>query len=285
MSSPAAFNAVFRELVTVVKNETGDKDVKNAIKAQYRVWNAGSPDIAKAFHERFSDAYPAVLAASSGAAFEAIPGDVELLAGKTVADVVASIKDADFLPRVKACVTALMAISMAAHVSDDAAACDDVMKRAQKELGGVPAGLAEVVMDEELVAYVKDAAKALADTGGACGLPISESSTGFPEALPDGAIMAIARDISAGIDPEMLSRPDGMQSLVQTVSAGIGERIGKGEIDPNALMAEATEMLKHVDIADAMKMLGGGAGGLGGLDLSGIDLSALAGMMGQAKKK
>jgi hypothetical protein len=279
MSSPAAFNAVFRELVTVVKNETGDKDVKNAIKAQYRVWNAASPDIAKAFHERFADAYPGILAGG----FEAVPGDVELLAGKTVADVISSIKDPDFLPRVKACVTALMAISMAAHVSDDAAACDDVMKRTQKELGGVPAGLADVVMDEELVAYVKDAAKALAETGGSCGLPIAESPSGFPEALPDGAIMAIARDISSGIDPEMLSRPDGMQSLVQTVSAGIGERIGKGEIDPNALMAEATEMLKHVDIADAMKMLGGMGGG--GLDMSGIDLSALAGMMGKAPNK
>lgn len=280
MSSPAAFNAVFRELVTVVKNETGDKDVKNAIKAQYRVWNAGSPDIAQAFHERFCAAYPAVLAAVND--FSAIPGDTELLAGKTLADVVASIKDAEFLPRVKACVTALLAISMAAHVSDDAAACDDVMKRTQKELGGVPAGLSEVVLDEDLVAYVKAAAKALAETGGACGLPLSDSPAGFPEAMPDGAIMAIARDISAGIDPEMLSRPDGMQSLVQTVSAGIGERIGKGEIDPAALMAEATEMLKHVDLSDTLKMLGGAGGGL---DLSGIDISALAGMMGKAQKK
>jgi hypothetical protein len=103
--------------------------------------------------------------------------------------------------------------------------------------------------------------------------------------MRDGAIMAIARDISAGIDPGMLSRPDGMQSLVQTVSAGIGERIGRGEIDPSALMAEATEMLKHVDLSDTLKMMGG-LGGAGGMpDLSGIDLGALAAMMGKAQKE
>lgn len=265
----APFNAVFRELVTTVKNETGEKEIRNAVKAAYRVWNAASPDLAAAFHERFNAAYPAVL--ESGV--DGVPGDTELLAGVSVTRVLASIKDVDFVPRVKACVAALFALVMAAHASDEPAACADVVKRTQRALGGDPAAaLAEVVLDDDLVAFVQAAAAALEATGGACGLPVTEHL-----GMPDGAIMSIARDISAGIDPAMLARPDGMQSLVQTVSAGIGARIGSGEIDPAALMAEATAMLKHVDISHALKMLGGM--GVGGLDLGSLDLSGIAASM------
>jgi hypothetical protein len=241
-----AFNAVFRELVTVVKNETTQKDVKNAVKTAYRVWNSASSTIADTFHETFGAAYDAVM--ESGAS--AIP-DSKLVADMSYQKVVESM-DPEFVPRVEALVLGLFALSIAErvlHSGDDKPAFADAYARVQKELAGGDTSLEEVILDEDIVKFVKDAGAKMRDTGGACGLPVM--------VMPDNAILAIAKDISDGIDPDMLSRPDGMQALVQSVSAGIGQRIGNGEIDPAALMKDASAMLANVDMGEIMKMMGG----------------------------
>lgn len=274
-----AFNAVFRELVTTVKNETGSKDIKNAVKTAYRVWNSASPDLYEAFHSTFGAEYAAVLEKG----FDAVPADAVLLAGTTVSAVLESIKDPEFVGRFKACVNALIALCAAAHVSDNASTSASVVDLVQKKLGGVDTDLESIIMDEDLVKFVRQTAAELAHGEPIKGLPVASAPPGIPGLPPgvdeSGAIMSIARDISGGIDPEILNSPDGMQSLVQTVSAGIGQRINSGEIDPQALMKEATAMLAGVDISEMLKMFGGpGAmAGMGGLDLAG-----LAASMGQA---
>jgi hypothetical protein len=243
-----AFNAVFRELVTVVKNETTQKDVKNAVKSAYRVWNSAASTIADAFHETFGASYDAVM--ESGVS--SVPSDSPLVAGMPLQKVVESM-DPEFVPRVEALVLGLFALSIAERVlysSDDKPAFADAYARVQKELAGVDGtSLEEVILDEDIVKFVKDAGAKMRETGGACGLPVM--------VMPDNAILAIAKDISDGIDPDMLSRPDGMQALVQSVSAGIGQRIGNGEIDPAALMKDASAMLANVDMSEIMKMMGG----------------------------
>lgn len=252
-----AFNAVFRELVTVVKNETTQKEVKNAVKLAYRVWNSASSTIADDFHETFGGSYDAVM--ESG--LTSIP-DSKLVADMSFQKVVESMNP-EFVPRVEALVLGLFALSIAERVlysNDDKAAFADAYARVQKELAGVEnVDLDAVILDEDIVKFVKDAGAKMRETGGACGLPVL--------VMPDNAILAIAKDISDGIDPDMLSRPDGMQALVQSVSAGIGQRIGNGEIDPAALMKDASAMLANVDMGEIMKMMGG----------MGIDPAMLAG--------
>ncbi len=275
MSSPAPFNALFKELLTVVKNGTASKRVRNAIKADHRVWNAASPKLAEAFHARFEAAYPAVL--ESG--FQGVPGDQELLARTSVADVLASVKESNVTRRIEALVLALFAVSQAAHLSDEPAACADVVNRTQRELGGVESELPDVVLDDELVAFIRAAAAGLAATGGACGLPLSSlpgptSPAGFSP-NPDSALMTIVRDISSGIDPAVLGRPDAMQQLVQSVSSSIGERIRTGDLDASALMAETSAIMQHVDMSQALQMMGG-------LNLADLpDLSGIAANMQQ----
>lgn len=242
-----AFNAVFRELVTVVKNETTQKEVKNAVKTAYRVWNSASSAIADDFHDSFQESYDAVM--ESGAS--AIP-DSKLVADMSYQKVVESMNP-EFVPRIEALVLGLFALSIAERVlysGDDKSAFADAYARVQKELAGVDGtDLDAVILDEDIVKFVKDAGAKMRETGGACGLPVM--------VMPDNAILAIAKDISDGIDPDMLSRPDGMQALVQSVSAGIGQRIGNGEIDPAALMKDASAMLANVDMGEIMKMMGG----------------------------
>lgn len=273
-----AFNVVFRDLVTTVKNETGSKDIKNAVKTAYRVWDAASSDLFDAFHATFGEHYQAVLEKG----FEGVPGDAMLLARTDVASVVGSIKDPEFVDRVKTCVDALIALGAASHVSDDAVSSASVVDLVQKQLGGVESDLESIIMDEDLVKFVRQTAAGLAKGEPIKGLPVTGGSSrtpGFPPGIDEsGAIMSIARDISSGIDPNVLDSPDGMQSLVQTVSAGIGQRISSGEIDPAALMKEATAMLAHVDISECLKMFGG-PGGMAGL--GGLDLASLAASMGQ----
>jgi hypothetical protein len=245
--SPLAFNAVFRELVTLVKNETRDKALKNAVKSKHRVWNAASPALALDFHERLAPTYPAVL--ESG-----LPAGAVLIADLAHGDVLSSL-DPEFSPRANALAEALFALSMAAHVSDeDHEACVAAHSAVQRALADATFALEDVVIDEDLAAFVRGAGARLAETGGACGLPCAP--TGF-EGMEDNAIMSIARDISSGIDPDMLSKPDGMAALVQTVSTGIGQRISSGELDPASLMKDASAMLASVDIAQVMKMMGG----------------------------
>lgn len=251
-----AFNAVFRELVTVVKNETTQKDVKNAVKTAYRVWNSASSTIADDFHATFQESYDAVMESGLASA-----PDAPVVAGMPLKKVVESM-DPEFVPRVEALVLGLFALSVAQHVlfGEDAPAFTDAYARVQKELAGVEtSALEEVILDEDIVKFVKDTGVKMRETGGACGLPVM--------VMQDNAILAIAKDISDGIDPDMLSRPDGMQALVQSVSAGIGQRIGNGEIDPAALMKDASAMLANVDMGEIMKMMGG----------MGIDPAMLAG--------
>lgn len=274
-----AFNVVFRDLVTTVKNETGSKDIKNAVKAAYRVWNAAASELFDEFHATFGEHYPAVLEKG----FSAVPGDAVLLAGTTIASVVESIKDPEFVERAKTCVCALVALCAAAHVSDDVASSASVVDLVQKHLGGVESDLESIIMDEDLVKFVRQTASALATGEPIKGLPVTGGAPGIhglpPGVDESGAIMSIARDISDGIDPEILNSPEGMQSLVQTVSAGIGQRISSGDIDPAALMKEATAMLAGVDISEMLKMFGG-PGAMSGL--GGIDLAGIAASMGQA---
>lgn len=252
-----AFNAIFRELVTVVKNETTQKDVKNAVKTAYRVWNSASSTISDTFHETFYEAYDFIM--ESGIASVT---DSPVVADMPLKKVIESMNP-EFVPRVEALVLGLFALSITERVlysSDDKPAFADAYARVQKELAGIEgANLDEVILDEDIVKFVKDAGAKMRETGGACGLPVM--------VMPDNAILAIAKDISDGIDPDMLSRPDGMQALVQSVSAGIGQRIGNGEIDTAALMKDASAMLANVDMGEIMKMMGG----------MGIDPSMLAG--------
>ena len=262
----AAVNAAFRALIVTVKNETGCKEVKNAVKGEYRVWNAASSAVADAFHTAFEPAYADVLARG----FEAVPKHAALLAGKTVAEVFGSLPDQS---RATACLLAVFALSITAHATPDPDL--KALARVQAALGDPDVAVDDVILDDELAAFVRDVAAKLkaADVQIAFASPV-------PALGAESSIMAIARDISAGVDPNVLSRPDGMQALVQSVSAGIGERIQSGQVDPAALMQEATAMLQNIDISEALKLIGG----QGGMDMSafaGMDMSALAGMLQQ----
>lgn len=266
LPSTQPFNAVFRALVTLVKTETGSAEVRGAVKRAYRVWDARGGALAAAFHDAFAPAYGSVAAGG----YAAVPGGAALVAGREAAEVEASLPEAR-RPRYRACVLALFALSAAAHVDDagTAAAAEAnaaSVDCAQRALADAGADAGAVIMDDDVAGLVTSAGAALRGTGGACGLPVGGELGGLGlGGGGGGALMALARDISGGIDPGLLSRPDGVQRLVSSVSAGIGQKLGTGELDAGALLREASGMLQNVDVAEALKMLGG------------LDLSAMAG--------
>jgi len=263
----AAVNSAFRALIVTVKNETDGKDVKNAVKGEYRVWNAASSAVADAFHAAFEPVYADVLARG----FEAVPEDTVLLAGKTVKEVFGSLPDKS---RAAACLLAVFALSITAHATPEPDL--KALARVQAALGDPDVAVDDVILDDDLAAFVREVAVKLK----AADVQIAFAAAA---AAAPSSIMSIARDISASVDPDVLSRPDGMQALVQSVSAGIGQRIQSGQVDPATLMQEATAMLQNIDISEALKLIGG-QGGMGGIDMSalaGMDMSALAAMMKQ----
>lgn len=242
-ASASGFNALFKELFTLVKTETEEREIRNAIKAAYRVWNAATPEHAAAFHASFSPVFGQILEKGVSEA-----GGREILAGLTADRVLATVGNAGRRARAEALYRALLSLSMAGDIGLGAAV--------QAALTAPDAAdLDDVLLDEELLAFIKDAAARLEETGG-CGGLAAFAADSATAPLGENGIMTIARDISAGIDPDVLSRPDGMQSLVQSVSASIGERIGTGEIDPAALMREASTMMQNVDMAEIFKMMG-----------------------------
>ena len=250
MCSPRPFNAVFREFITTVKNETAAPDIKKAIKAQYRAWDSGSAQISHDFHAMFQDTYPQLIDRSADVF--AVLSDKTLLVEKTTAQILASVSDAEHNDRVKACVMALIALSMAANVTPtDKAVNAASLKAAEQAIADETKAdaLSAVILDEDLVEFIKTAGKLMRGTGGVCGLPVIGT---VPE---DSSIMSLAKGITDGIDPNLLEKPDGLQTLISTVSAGIGEKMTRGELDVGALMKEASALLGNMDLSALAGMM------------------------------
>jgi gas vesicle protein len=243
----AAFNAIFKELVVLIKCETGSKDLRAAIKTRYKKF------------ESAGDAYIGEYAT-----------DAPTVAGWTLADVRASLADADATARLDAIVPLLdvfktladlgVAQCILTHVYDALVARDGT-------------GLQGILLDKALSAKVCAAIEG-ADAETAEAFAATKISKGTD-------IMSIAKDVSktiniaelmkSGMDPSSTT----MQDMVSNVSKDIQARIDKGEVDQEQLMKEATDLLSSFG--------GGGGGGLGdmlktmmgGMDMGDLDLGAL----------
>jgi hypothetical protein len=248
MCSPKPFNAVFRELITVVKNGTSDAEIKNDIKRRYRAWDAACMKHAEDFHLTFSSDYPVIVERGAAKCRDSI-GDRKLMVDRSVDSVFATLTDAPAV-RAHACLIALLSLSMAAHVCDEASANVAALKATERVLSDVAceSELPNVILDEDLVSFVKGAG-ALLRLGGSCGLPVVASVS------EEGSIMNLARGITEGIDPNVLDSPDGLQSLIASVSAGIGEQMSSGKLDVAALMKEASALLGNVDLSALAGMM------------------------------
>ena len=242
MCSPKPFNAVFRELITVVKNGTSDTEIKNDIKRKYRAWDAACLKHAEDFHMTFSPEYQAIVDTGAAKCRTCI-GDQNLIVDRTVEAVFSTLTDLPAI-RAHACLIALLSLSMSAHVCDNVSSNVAALKAAERALADatLELELPNVILDEDLVSFVKSAGTLLR-IGGSCGLPV------LAVVSEEGSIMNLARGITEGIDPFVLDSPDGLQTLIASVTAGIGEQMSSGKLDVAALMKEASALLGNVDLS------------------------------------
>ena len=254
MCSPKPFNAVFRELITVVKVGTTDADVKKDIKRKYRAWDAACLKHAEDFHTTFSPHYQTILESGTAKCRTCI-GERRLIVDRTIDTIFGNLAGEPAI-RAHACLISLLSLSMAAHVSDDASSSSNAaaLRAAERALAdaALDSELSNVILDEDLTTFVKSSGDLLRIKG-ACGLPVVASLS------EEGSIMNLARGITAGIDPNVLDSPEGLQNLIASVSAGIGEQMTSGKLDMNALMKEASALLGNVDLTALAGMMPGGS--------------------------
>lgn len=238
-SIKTAFNVVFKEFITHIRNETSDKDLKAAIKQKYKKF------------ETEGDVYIS----------EFVPADVTIVERK-LEDIEKTLSDEDAISRMKSILPLLDVLKKLADMG--VAQCilthiyDAVLKQSVEGLDGV-------ILDKDLLETVSDAVKGID----------AETVTAFATAKLSKSnstdIMSIAKDVSKTINIEELMKngmdpsSSTMQDMVSNVSKDIQARIDNGEVDQEQLMKEATDLLSSLGgeggLGGMMKMMGGGGGG------------------------
>lgn len=119
----------------------------------------------------------------------------------------------------------------------------------------------------------------------------------FEENFLNSGIGNLAKEISEGLsqdDIKCMENPEdlmknlmggggeggGLGNIIQKVSSTLQNKMASGELNEEALMKEATNMMGM--LSPAMQQMGGGKGGMGGM---GDLFSMMGGMMGGGKKK
>jgi hypothetical protein len=226
-----AFNAVFKELLVLIKCETGSKDIKNAVKSRYKTFDNDTADNVSAFLT-----------------------EDDAIVDVNFSDIKDSLVDAEAVARFDAIIPVLRILAKLYSVN--AAQCIVTSVYDAIDSGDV-AALDGMILDAPLCDEIKAA------VSGVDGETARAVKSICMRRQQD--IMSIAKDVSKSIDINDLMKngmdPNSstMQSMIANVSRDIQGKIDSGDVNQEQLMKEATDLLASFGgsggIGDMMKMM------------------------------